>query len=44
MDAATAAGDRATVQFLPGAGHFETSVPLPQMAPLLEEGLRFLLR
>ena len=41
--AATKAGDRATVLPLPGAGHFEASVPLPQTEPILAEALRLLL-
>lgn len=42
VEAATKAGDRAVVLPLPSAGHFETSVPLPEMEPLLHEALRLL--
>ncbi len=43
-DAAKKAGDQATVLALPGAGHFEASVPLPKTEAVFEEALRLLLK
>lgn len=37
-------GDRVLELSLPTAGHFETSVPLPEMEPLLQQALDFLLK
>ncbi|MEO7167039.1 MAG: alpha/beta hydrolase [Spartobacteria bacterium] len=42
VEAAEKAGDRATVLLLPGAGHFEASVPLPKTEATFTEALRFL--
>ena len=42
VDAAKKAGDRATFLPLPGAGHFEASVPLPKTEATFAEALRFL--
>jgi len=44
VDAAKKAGDHAIILPLPGAGHFETSVPLPQTESAFEEALRLLLK
>ena len=42
VEAAKKAGDRAYLLPLPGAGHFETSVPLPQNEAQLTEALHLL--
>ncbi|CAN5346543.1 alpha/beta hydrolase [soil metagenome] len=43
VERATRAGDHAIVLPLPLAGHFESSVPIPQTEPSLVEALRILL-
>ncbi len=43
VEAAKGSGDRAFLIPLPGAGHFETSVPLPENEALLTEALKLLL-
>ncbi|MGI8436468.1 MAG: alpha/beta hydrolase family protein [Chthoniobacterales bacterium] len=43
-EAATTAGDKVTVLALPGAGHFEASVPLPKTQAVFEDALRLLLK
>ena len=40
---ANKSGDRVVLLPIPAAGHFETAVPIPLIAPLLEEALRALL-
>lgn len=43
VEAATKAGDHASILPLPSAGHFETSVPIPQTEPALLEALQQLM-
>lgn len=43
VEAANKSGDRAMIFELPGAGHFEACVALPQTATVFEEALRALL-
>jgi acetyl esterase/lipase len=43
VEAAKTAGDDATILLLPGAGHFETSVPLSKTESAFEKALRLLL-
>lgn len=44
VDAAKKAGDRAIILPLPAAGHFESSVPLPQTEALFAAALQILLK
>ena len=43
VEIAKKSGDRVVLLSVPAAGHFETAVPIPLTAPLLEEALRTLL-
>lgn len=44
VEAAKKAGDNAIILPLPGAGHFEASVPLPETEPVFEKALELLLK